>query len=94
MFVIDTGLRRTVARGTELSRVSIGRDTVTGPGDGVGASGPGVGAPPGIAVASSVSVAACAVPAERAAAQSRAQSNNPPTAEKRWRSERMMDPRS
>ena len=45
-------MRRTVAMGTELSRVSIGRDTVTGPGVGVV-----VGVPVAVAVAVTVAVA-------------------------------------
>jgi hypothetical protein len=36
MFVVTTGFRTTVAMGTEVSRVSIGRDTVIGGGVGVG----------------------------------------------------------
>ena len=36
MFVVLTGFRTTVEPGTVVSRVSIGRDTVTGAADGVG----------------------------------------------------------
>jgi hypothetical protein len=38
MFVVTTGLMITVAMGTEVSKVSIGRDTATGGGVGVGAA--------------------------------------------------------
>jgi len=36
MFEVETGFRTTVLLGTFVSRVSIGRDTVTGGADGVG----------------------------------------------------------
>lgn len=45
MFVVITGLKRTVLLGIELSKLSIGRDTVTGGGVGVG-EGPAEANPP------------------------------------------------
>ena len=55
MFVVDTGLRITVAMGTEVSKVSIGSDTLTRGGVGVGvavavAVGVGLGAGDGVGV--------------------------------------------
>ena len=60
MFVVDTGLRITVAMGTDVSKVVIGSETVIGDGVGVGvavavavavAVGVGLGAAVGVGVA-------------------------------------------
>ena len=56
MFVVSTGSMITVLMGTEVSKVSIGRDTASGPGVGV-AFGAAVAVGVAVAVAVGVTVA-------------------------------------
>src|SRR5476651_1831192 len=56
MNVVTTGSMITVAMGTELSNVAVGRVTVTGGGVGVGDDGAGVGVGDGVAVGVGVAI--------------------------------------